>query len=108
MVTGSATADLAVILVDARKGVLTQTRRHSYLANLLGIRNIELAVNKMDLVGYDQDRFEEIVADYRAFAEQIGLDQLAAFPVLGLRGANIPALSDAPTVYPGQALPPHP
>src|SRR3546814_19682638 len=87
MVTGASTADLAVILVDARKGVLTQTRRHSYLANLLGIRNIALAVNKMDLVGYDQARFEEIVADYRAFAEQIGIDQSAAFPVSGLRGA---------------------
>ncbi|HEY9554798.1 sulfate adenylyltransferase subunit CysN [Allosphingosinicella sp.] len=104
MVTGASTADLAVILVDARKGVLTQTRRHSYLANLLGIRNIALAVNKMDLVGYDQARFEEIVADYRAFAEQIGIDQFAAFPVSGLRGDNITALSDATPWYRGPAL----
>src|SRR6201995_1164577 len=72
MVTGASTADLAVILIDARKGVLTQTRRHSYLAHLIGIRHIVLAVNKMDLVGYDQARFEEIVTDYTAFAQSIG------------------------------------
>src|SRR5678816_1405555 len=73
MVTGASTADLAVILVDARKGVLTQTRRHSFLVNLLGIRRIVLAINKMDLVDYSQSRFEEIVAEYRAFADQIGI-----------------------------------
>ena len=70
MVTGASTADLAVILIDARKGVLTQTRRHSYLAHLIGIRHIVLAVNKMDLVGYDQATYDAIVADYRAFADQ--------------------------------------
>ena len=69
MVTGASTADLAVILIDARKGVLTQTRRHTYLAHLIGIRQIVLAVNKMDLVGYDQATFDAIVADYRAFAD---------------------------------------
>ena len=68
MVTGASTADLAVILIDARKGVLTQTRRHSYLVALIGIRHVVLAVNKMDLVGYDQAMFDAIVADYRAFA----------------------------------------
>src|SRR4249919_2709340 len=68
MVTGASTADCAVILLDARKGVLTQTRRHSYLAHLLGIRQLVLAVNKMDLVDYDQLTFEQIVADYREFA----------------------------------------
>src|SRR6185436_375403 len=68
MVTGASTADLAVILIDARKGVLTQTRRHSYLAHLIGIRNLVLAVNKMDLVDFSEARFDEIVADYRAFA----------------------------------------
>ena len=73
MVTGASTADAAVILIDARKGVLTQTRRHSYLVKLLGIRHVVLAVNKMDLVGWDQARFDEIVADYRAFADQIHL-----------------------------------
>src|SRR5579859_2697012 len=72
MVTGASTADLAVILVDARKGVLTQTRRHSYLAHLLGIRHLVLAVNKMDLVGYSQSTYDKIVADYAAFAASIG------------------------------------
>src|SRR5881409_3984844 len=70
MVTGASNADVAVLLVDARKGVLTQTRRHSYLAKLVGIRRFVLAVNKMDLVDYDQGAFETIVADYRAFAEK--------------------------------------
>ena len=73
MVTGASTADLAVILIDARKGVLTQTRRHSYLAHLIGIRNLVLAVNKMDLIGYDQAKYEAILADYRAFADSIGI-----------------------------------
>ena len=68
MVTGASTADLAILLIDARKGVLTQTRRHSYLAHLIGIRSLVLAVNKMDLIGYDRARYEAIVADYRVFA----------------------------------------
>ncbi|MEQ1640968.1 MAG: GTP-binding protein, partial [Novosphingobium sp.] len=72
MVTGASTADLAVILIDARKGVLAQTRRHSYLCHLLGIRQLVLAVNKMDLVGYDQTVFDGIVADYAQFAQSIG------------------------------------
>ena len=72
MITGASTADLAVVLIDARKGVLTQTRRHSYLAKLIGVRNFALAVNKMDLIGYGQAAFEAIVADYRAFARSIG------------------------------------
>ena len=75
MVTGASTADLAVILIDARKGVLTQTRRHSYLAHLIGIRNVVLAVNKMDLIDYDQAKYDAIVADYRAFATQIGIER---------------------------------
>src|ERR1700681_11332 len=73
MVTGASTADAAVILIDARKGVLTQTRRHSYLVNLLGIRHVVLAINKMDLVDWSRERFDEIVADYRAFADKIGI-----------------------------------
>src|SRR5450432_2529271 len=81
MVTGASTADLAVILVDARKGVLTQTRRHSYLAHLLGIKSIVLAVNKMDLVGYSQAIFETIAGDYRAFAESIGIRNVTAIPI---------------------------
>jgi bifunctional enzyme CysN/CysC len=91
MVTGASTADLAVILVDARKGVLTQTRRHSYLAHLLGIRHLVLAVNKMDLVGYDQELFDRIVADYRAFADSIGIAGITAIPISGFRGDNITA-----------------
>ena len=78
MVTGASTADVAVILIDARKGVLTQTRRHSYLVSLLGIKPGRLAVNKLDLVGYSQERFNEIVADYLAFAASIGLDDITA------------------------------
>ncbi len=89
MVTGASTADLAVILIDARKGVLTQTRRHSFLVSLIGIRHIVLAVNKMDLVGYDAGVFERIVADYRAFAAEIGLNDVLAIPISGLKGDNI-------------------
>ena len=85
MVTGASTADLAVILIDARKGVLTQTRRHSYLVHQLGIRNIVLAVNKMDLVGYDRATFDAIVADYRAFADKIGIGAL----VFNIDGAQL-------------------
>src|SRR6188508_1839684 len=86
MVTGASTADLAVILIDARKGVLTQTRRHSYLVSLLGIRQVVLAVNKMDLVGYQQATFDDIVAAYREFAEPLGFKTFAAIPVSALRG----------------------
>ena len=83
MVTGASTADLAVILIDARKGVLTQTRRHSFLVPLLGISRVVLAVNKMDLVGYARATFETIVADYRAFAARIGLSDITADPAVG-------------------------
>src|SRR6202795_3424612 len=86
MVTGASTADLAVILIDARKGVLTQTRRHSYLVSLLGIRHIVLAINKMDLVSFSRDVFEKILKDYRAFAAQIGLTTIVAIPMSALRG----------------------
>ncbi len=95
MVTGASTADLAVILVDARKGVLTQTRRHSYLAHLIGIRNIVLAVNKMDLVGYDAQTFERIKLAYRAFASEIGITNFTAIPVSGLAGDNIANIRSA-------------
>lgn len=104
MVTGASTADLAVILIDARKGVLTQTRRHSYLAHLLGIRNIVLAVNKMDLVDYDQAAFADIVSDYRDFANEIGIEDFLAVPVSGLKGDNIIAKSDSTPWYEGPAL----
>jgi bifunctional enzyme CysN/CysC len=105
MVTGASTADLAVILVDARKGVLQQTRRHSYLVHLLGIRHVVLAVNKMDLVDYDQATFERIVADYRAFAEGIGIEDFTAIPISGFKGDNITAAPSANTPwYGGPAL----
>jgi bifunctional enzyme CysN/CysC len=89
MVTGASTADLAVILIDARKGVLVQTRRHSYLAKLLGIRNIVLAVNKMDLIAYDQSKYDAIVAEYTAFASSIGIDAFTPTPISGFKGDNI-------------------
>ncbi len=104
MVTGASTADLAVILIDARQGVLTQTRRHSYLVHLLGIRNIVLTVNKMDLVGYSQARFDEIVANYRAFATSIGIGEFAAMPISGLKGDNIAMRSKAMDWYRGPTL----
>jgi bifunctional enzyme CysN/CysC len=105
MVTGASTADLAVILVDARKGVLTQTRRHSYLAHLLGIRHLVLAVNKMDLVGYDEAVFERIVADYAVFAESIGIEAFTAIPISGFKGDNITAAPSANTPwYEGPSL----
>jgi bifunctional enzyme CysN/CysC len=107
MVTGASTADLAVILIDARKGVLVQTKRHSYLAHLIGIRNIVLAVNKMDLVAYDQSVFEAIVADYTTFARSIGIDNFVAMPISGFKGDNITSLSANMPWYKGPALLPH-
>jgi bifunctional enzyme CysN/CysC len=104
MVTGASTADLAIILIDARKGVLTQTRRHSFLAHLLGIRNVVLAVNKMDLVGYDQAVFDAIVADYAAFAKTAGIESFTAIPVSGLQGDNITSRSNEMDWYGGPAL----
>ena len=104
MVTGASSADLAVLLVDARKGVLTQTRRHSYLARLVGIRRFVLAVNKMDLVDYDQDAFDGICADYRAFAEQVGITDWVAIPVSGLNGDNIMSRSETTAWYSGPTL----
>ena len=104
MVTGASTADLAVILIDARKGVLTQTRRHSYLAQLIGIRHIVLAVNKMDLVGYDQATYDTIVADYRDFAQSIGIADVTCIPISGLAGDNIATPSENMAWYTGPTL----
>jgi bifunctional enzyme CysN/CysC len=104
MVTGASTADLAVILIDARQGVLTQTRRHSYLVNLLGIKNIVLAVNKMDLVDYSQDRFDEIVAEYALFAKKIGMPAFLPIPISGLGGDNIVTKSAHTPWYSGPTL----
>ena len=107
MVTGASTADLAVILIDARKGVLTQTRRHTFLCHLIGIRNIVLAVNKMDLVGYDQARFDDIVADYGHFARGLGIESFTALPISGFKGDNITALSANTPWYSGPSLMQH-
>ncbi len=104
MVTGASTADLAIILIDARKGVLTQTRRHSYIASLLGIRKVVLAVNKMDLVDYSEQVFEDILSDYREFASRIDLEDIVAIPVSGLRGDNITEPSEHTPWYHGPTL----
>jgi bifunctional enzyme CysN/CysC len=104
MVTGASTAELAVLLVDARKGVLTQTRRHSLVAKLVGIRRLVLAVTKMDLVDYDRNAFEAVVSDYRAFAEQAGIGEWLAIPVSGLNGDNVAARGAAMPWYEGPSL----
>ena len=107
MVTGASTADLAVILIDARKGVLTQTKRHSYLVHLLGIRHVVLAVNKMDLVNYDQKTFDKIVSDYREFADSIGIESFVAMPISGFKGDNITGPSGKTPWYAGPSLLPY-
>ena len=104
MVTGASTADLAIILIDARKGVLTQTRRHSYLCHLIGIKNIVLAVNKMDLVNYEQETFDQIVEEYEHFATEIGIDKFTALPISGFKGDNITAVSKNTPWYQGSPL----
>ncbi len=107
MVTGASTADFAVILIDARKGVLTQTRRHSYLAHLIGIRKLVLAVNKMDLIEYDQARYEAIVADYDNFARSIGIADFTPMPISGFVGDNVTQPSSRMPWYPGPTLMQH-
>jgi bifunctional enzyme CysN/CysC len=104
MVTGASTADLAVILVDARKGVLVQTRRHSYIVALLGIRHVVLAVNKMDLVDYREATFASIAADYREFAGTIGLTDITAIPLAAVHGDNVVASSPRMPWYRGPTL----
>ena len=104
MVTGASTADLAVLLVDGRKGVLTQTRRHSYLAQLLGIRHFVVAVTKMDLVDFDRAAFDAVTADYRVFADQVGISDWIAIPVSGLGGDNIGQRSERTSWYSGPTL----
>jgi len=104
MVTGASTADVAVVMIDARKGVLTQTRRHSYLVSLIGIRKVVLAVNKMDLMEYSETVFNTIVEDYRTFARQIGLNDITAIPLSALRGDNIIEHSERLPWYRGSTL----
>ncbi|MDW9228394.1 adenylylsulfate kinase [Burkholderia cepacia] len=107
MITGASTADLAVILIDARKGVLTQTRRHSHLVALIGIRRVVLAINKMDLVDYDRAVFERIDADYRAFAAELGLAEIVSIPLSALRGDNVIAPGARMPWYAGPTLMQH-
>ena len=107
MATGASTADLAVILIDARRGVLTQTRRHSFIASLLGIRHIAVAVNKMDLVDYSKDVFQKIEAEYRAFAEKLGFETIVCIPISALEGDNIIEKSGKTRWHKGPALLPY-
>ncbi|MHB8913104.1 MAG: sulfate adenylyltransferase subunit CysN [Lysobacter sp.] len=104
MATGASTADLAVVLVDARKGLLTQTRRHSYIVSLLGIRHVVLAVNKMDLVDHDRAVFDAIVEGYRELAAQLGIAQVTAIPLSALNGDNLSRRSAAMPWYAGPTL----
>ncbi len=104
MVTGASTADVAVILIDARKGVLTQTRRHSYIVSLLGIKHVVLAINKMDLIEFSKDLFDAIVQEYRDFAEQIGLTNITAIPLSALKGDNMLERSSRTAWYTGPTL----
>jgi bifunctional enzyme CysN/CysC len=107
MATGASTADVAVILIDARQGVLTQTRRHSFICSLLGIRHIVVAINKMDLIGYSQATFDKIEADYRAFAAKLGFDSIVAIPMSALEGHNILEKSSKTRWHKGPALLPY-
>jgi bifunctional enzyme CysN/CysC len=104
MVTGASTADAAIILIDARKGVLTQTCRHSYLVSLIGIKRVAVAINKMDLVDYSQEVFQKIVAEYRAFAAKVGLEDITPIPLSALKGDNILEPSPNTPWYSGPTL----
>jgi sulfate adenylyltransferase large subunit len=104
MVTGASNAQVAVILVDARKGVLTQTRRHSYLTSLVGIRHVVLAINKMDLVDYSEQRFNEILREYQSFAASLGFEEIRPIPISALNGDNVITASAATPWYQGPTL----
>jgi bifunctional enzyme CysN/CysC len=104
MITGASTADLAIILIDARRGVLTQTRRHSYLVSLIGIKNVILAINKMDLVNYSHDVFDRILGDYTAFASQLNIEKIVPIPISALAGDNITEPSGNTPWYHGPTL----
>ena len=104
MVTGASTADLALILLDARKGVLEQSRRHAFLSALLGIPHLVVCINKMDLVDWDQDRYEEIKADFRSFAMKLDVHDLSFLPISALHGDNVVHRSDASPWYEGSSL----
>ena len=107
MATGASNADLAIVLIDARKGVLTQTRRHSFILSLIGVKHVVLAVNKIDLVGYDRAVFDNIEAEYRAFAKDLGFETLVAIPVSALNGDNMLTPSEKMPWYRGPQLVPY-
>ncbi|MEO1329234.1 MAG: sulfate adenylyltransferase subunit CysN [Pseudomonadota bacterium] len=107
MATGASTADLAIVMIDARKGVLTQTRRHTYIVSLLGIKNVVLCVNKMDLVDYSRETFAQIETEYRRFAEPLGIQNIQAIPASALKGDNIVEKSDTTPWYDGPTLMAH-
>lgn len=104
MITGGSTANAAIILVDARTGVITQTRRHTYLISLLGIKHVVLAVNKMDLVGFSKDVFDKIVADYKDFVGSLGIPDITCIPLSALEGDNVVEKSDRTPWYEGKCL----
>ena len=105
MATGASTADVAILMIDARKGILTQTRRHAFITTLLGIRRLVLAVNKMDLVGYDETVFNDIVDDFYTFADELATDlEVQPIPMSALAGINITSRSDETGWYEGPAL----
>src|SRR5262249_6636051 len=104
MATGASNSELAVILVDARKGVLVQTRRHAYIASLLGIRHVVLAVNKIDLVGFSQPTFDAIVREFSAFAERLGFQSVVPVPISARFGDNVIAKSANTPWYAGAPL----
>ena len=107
MITGASTADLAVILIDARRGVLTQTRRHSYLVSLIGIKNVVLAINKMDLVNYSKEVFDRILGDYTAFAANLNIDKIVPIPISAFAGDNVTEKSGNTSWYRGPTLMQH-
>ena len=104
MVTGASTADLAVLLVDARAGLTVQTRRHAYLVSLMGLRHVVLAINKMDLLGYDEQRFLAIQSDFARYAAKLGVETIVAIPMSALHGDNVTARSTAMLWYTGPSL----
>ncbi len=104
MITGGSTANLAIILIDAQKGVITQTKRHTYLVSLLGIKHVVLAVNKMDLVNYDKDRFNEICSDYRAFVTKLNIPDVDFIPISALKGDNVVEVSARMPWYHGKSI----
>lgn len=104
MATGASNCELAIVMVDARRGVQTQTRRHSFICSLLGIKHIIVAVNKMDLVDYSQDVYQQIKSDYKEFATDLGFDDLRFVPISALEGDNVVSVSEKMDWYPGASL----